>query len=213
MASSLGHAFWASATRGTRNPLPPLHSSTHLEQVVARHPGLARHTCRDDHQVAARQRFSKRLGPFVADRLALGVDVADVGGDALGAGDIVEGEVGDVGVHLLGFGRGVFFAPGGGVRVRASRGRDGEGDADGARGNGKRCRAQQGLILGRWSLGCSAAVEPRRAQHNPAVPCSSGASREKQTERERGHLIDGKTGVVSSPRPPVAPKRAHLSPS
>jgi hypothetical protein len=90
---------------------------SHLEQVVACHARLAGHPRGDDHQVAARQRVAERVGPFEPDCLGLGVDVADVGGDALGAGDIVEGEVGDVRVHLLwvflGGGRRVFWGGGG----------------------------------------------------------------------------------------------------
>lgn len=87
------------------DPPPPRshHPSplSHLEQVVARHPGLARHARGDDDQVAARERLAQGVRALVADRLGLGVDVADVGGDALGAADVVEGQVGDVRVHLL----------------------------------------------------------------------------------------------------------------
>lgn len=39
--------------------------------------------------------------------LGAGVDVADVGGDSGGAGDIVEGEVGDEGVKLHEKGKGL----------------------------------------------------------------------------------------------------------
>ena len=71
-----------------------------LEQVVARHARLARDPSRDDDDVAALERLVELVGARVARHDGLGVDVGEVGGDSRGAGDVVEGQLGDEGVDL-----------------------------------------------------------------------------------------------------------------
>ena len=72
-----------------------------LEQVVARHARLARHAGRDDDDVAPLEGVVELVGSRVSRDGGLGVDVGEVGGDARGAGDIVEGQLRDEGVDLF----------------------------------------------------------------------------------------------------------------
>ena len=74
-----------------------------LEQVVAGHPWLARHSRGDDDEVAALQGVVKLVGAGVSSDDGLGVDVGEVGGDSRGACDVVERELGDEGVDLMSF--------------------------------------------------------------------------------------------------------------
>ena len=71
-----------------------------LEQVVAGHAGLARDTRGDDDDVTPFQRLVELVGSRVPGDDGLGVDVGEVGGDSRGAGDVVEGQLGDEGVDL-----------------------------------------------------------------------------------------------------------------
>jgi hypothetical protein len=71
-----------------------------VEEVVPGHAGLPRHAGRDDHDVRPLQRLPELVIPHEPLHLGRGVDVGDVGGDAGGAGDIVEGEGGDERVQL-----------------------------------------------------------------------------------------------------------------
>jgi hypothetical protein len=54
-----------------------------VEEVIARHAGLARDAGGDDDDLGARQAVAQgRGGLVVAGDLALGIDVADIGSDA-----------------------------------------------------------------------------------------------------------------------------------
>jgi hypothetical protein len=73
-----------------------------LEEVIAGHPGLARHASGDDHDISAAQRLRQLLLPGIASHSCPRVDVAHVGSHAGRASDIVQGELADIGGELHG---------------------------------------------------------------------------------------------------------------
>lgn len=84
-----------SATDGTSPPSLQTHGQTpctcvDVEQVVARHARLARHACRDDHQVGAVQRVCQRLGAGVRRHAGGRGNVGQVGRHAGGGRHIVQ---------------------------------------------------------------------------------------------------------------------------
>ena len=65
----------------------------HVEQIVTGHAWLARHTGRDDHHVGTDERVVQLISANERAHLALGLDVAEIGTDALRVLHIVQREL------------------------------------------------------------------------------------------------------------------------
>mmetsp|Transcript_6249 Transcript_6249/g.28186 ORF Transcript_6249/g.28186 Transcript_6249/m.28186 type:complete len:382 (-) Transcript_6249:40-1185(-) len=106
-----------------------------LEEVVAGHAGLAGDARGDDDDVGILESRAELGVAGVTLGLGGGVDVGDVGGDAGGARDIVEGELGHEGVHLHEEAAGLADATGGAEnRDLVAAGLVSKSLGDGARG-------------------------------------------------------------------------------